>query len=71
MKKKQQNGMCTQSDLSLRCVLYGKLKTTPFFMQTADSDQTRRTYHFFGFVSMRLSYYIHMYVLSVSVFRLI
>ena len=51
-------------------------------MQTAKTDQAgqmprlnwvfaERTYHFVGFVSMQLNCYIHMYVLSVNVFRLI
>ena len=51
-------------------------------MQTAKTDQTGKmprliwvfaghTYHFVGFASMWLNYYIHMYVLSVNVFRLI
>ena len=50
-------------------------------MQTAKTDQTGqmpkliwvftgRTYHFVGFVSMWLNYYIHMYVLSVNVLGL-
>ena len=50
----QQSGMSTQqrliaawasaqSDQSLRCALYGKLRTQAYFMQTMKTDQTGRT----------------------------
>ena len=41
---------------SLRCALNGWLRTQPFFMRTANSDQAGRTSHFVGFVMRWLIY---------------
>ena len=67
---------------SLLCAFLAAKDHTILHANSRDTDQTGQmprlirvfaghTYHFAGFVSMWLNYYIHMYVLSVSVFRLI
>ena len=73
-----QNGMCAQSDLL--CALWVAKDHTVLHANSKDwSDWADaqvdlslrwRTYHFVGFVSMWLNYYIHMYVLSVNVLGL-
>ena len=74
----QQNGMCTQSDLL--CALWVAKDHTVLHANSKDwSDWADaqvdlslrwRTYHYVCFISMWLSYYNHMYVLSVNVLGL-
>ena len=78
----QQNGLHVQSEPSSLCALWVAKDHTVLHANSKASDQNGqiprliwvfagRTYHFVGFVLMWLNYYIHMYVLNVSVFRLI